>query len=229
MNIYMPHGSLADNIDDFAFRQTVYIEYEGDFDDLGYELRDIDTDRDEIVYLSFLSSIIEGHAFADTKSQVGWMIYPVRGDIYLMERHHLSEMVHDDRYRSGMRILGRSSDERDDLIDLTGELVRVASSTDGMDIYRATDADGDPASYWIKSGEGRVTRMLVHQAMEVVLVHADHMTVNASAGNVWSMLASMVSARQSYLEFDTDSVEGREFQCLEKMDIRRVIHSLTKE
>ncbi|HLS02892.1 MAG TPA: hypothetical protein VK054_13110 [Beutenbergiaceae bacterium] len=229
MTEYIRRGDLADSVYNFSFRPHVEMEYEGDFDDLRDEIHDMHAIKDGIVALPSLGKSIRGLAFADTENQVGWMVFHRSGDVYDMERHYLSEMVNHDGYLACMWKMEGLREERDELMELTGEMVRVASSTEGMDLYRATTADGSPASYWLEHGDGKVTHLLTPYAIEAVLMHADHMTVNASAGNVWSMVAAMVSARQSYLEFDTDSDDGREFRCLANMDLRLVIHSLTKE
>jgi len=229
MRQYIRRGDFREYMGLFAEHANMEIEYEGDADSLHEEIKSSVCNRHLTIYLKSLSEAIGGHAYADVGSQVGFTITHSSGDVYEINRHQLFDLVHGDQYKSRMRKYPYLREEHDFLMDMTGEIVKVATAP-GLDIYRSTNRHGAPALYWLEKF-GVESQIQLHRAYEIILMNADHMTVNASAGNVWSMLASMVQARQNYLQFESefDSEHRREFSVLKFMDFRKVFRAFVED
>lgn len=226
MRQYIRRGDFRENIGMFAEQPATEFEYEGDDDSLKEEIASIMRNLDLAFYLPALSAAIGGHAYAHVESQIGFTITRNDDGVYELERHHLYELANGEHYTARMSKYPGLREERAELVDMVGDIVKVASS-DELDIYRSTDRYGAPASYWLGDETGNESLIDLYRAYEIILMNADTMKVNASAGNVWSMLAAMVQARQNYIRFDSDflSDNGREFSVLRFMDLKKVFDS----
>lgn len=221
MTEYIRRGDLADSVYNFSFRPHVEMEYEGDFDDLECEIRDMQADRDEIVHLPDMSKEINGHAFAETNFQLAWTMVEKENGKYDVNRHFLED------FRSQYMVASASndlklSDETDILFDILGSKIRAASSTAGWCIYRVASADDSHVWYWHQPSDGEdLVRITDARAFEIVFGCDGYVTFGYGMGPAWDVVSASVRAKQS-VEYEGDGQYADEIETLSFFTFRDV-------